>query len=114
MNVFSALDDSPVARQARYQAANCLRLPFKPRLALKLKGGTNRGDFPKLHFLYRPRTDDANLQRISLRFPRSEFIEQGHFRTICTRVQFAAASGSTVSDASIATETAFKPRPARI
>ncbi len=31
--------------------------------------------------------------RDALRFPRSEFIEQGHIRTICTRVQFAAGQG---------------------
>ena len=35
----------------------------------------------------------ANLKRLALTFPDSEFIEQGHFRTICTRVQFAAGAG---------------------
>ena len=35
----------------------------------------------------------ANLGRLALTFPSSEFIEQGHFRTICTRVQFAAGQG---------------------
>ena len=35
----------------------------------------------------------ANLSRLALTFPDSEFIEQGHFRTICTRVQFAAGGG---------------------
>jgi hypothetical protein len=90
---FSSLDDSPVTRTAPFQAANCAALAFKPNLSLRLKGGTKRGDFPKLHLVYRPRRGDANLQRLSLRFPRSEFIEQGHFRTICTRVQFAAGAG---------------------
>jgi hypothetical protein len=93
-NPFSSLDDSPVARKARFQAASCQSLGFKPRLNLKLKGGTRRGAFPALRLLYRPRQGDANLSSLSLRFPRSEFIEQGHFRTICTRVQFAAGAGN--------------------
>ena len=37
--------------------------------------------------------NQANLSRLALTFPSSEFIEQGHFRTICTRVQFAAGPG---------------------
>ena len=76
-----------------YSAVNCAALGFKPRLGLKLKGGTRRGAFPALRLVYRPRAGDANLKHLSLRFPKSEFIEQGHFRTICTRVQFAAGQG---------------------
>ena len=93
-NLFSSIDDSPVARQDRYQAASCASLGFKPGLSLKLNGGTKRGDFPKFRLTYRPRSGNANLQKLSLRFPHSEFIEQGHFRTICTRVQFAAGGGN--------------------
>ena len=78
---------------APFAAVNCAALGFKPRLGLKLRGGTKRGSFPALHLVYRPRAGDANLKHLSLRFPRSEFIEQGHFRTICTRVQFAAGAG---------------------
>ena len=78
---------------APFAAVNCAALGFKPRLGLKLRGGTKRGSFPALHLVYRPRPGDANLKHLSLRFPKSEFIEQGHFRTICTRVQFAAGEG---------------------
>ena len=85
--------DSPVQRSDRYQAAGCRALAFKPRISLRLKGGVHRGDFPALHVVVRPRSRNANLARLALRFPRSEFIEQGHFRTICTRVQFGAAAG---------------------
>ncbi|MGC1851175.1 MAG: hypothetical protein WA687_01900, partial [Solirubrobacterales bacterium] len=89
-NAFSLSDDSPAKRQARYQAADCSRLGFKPSLSLKLKGGTKRGDHPKLRSVYKPRPGDANLEDLVLRFPRSAFLDQGHIRTICTRVQFAA------------------------
>jgi hypothetical protein len=89
-NPFSLLDDAPVARSARYQAASCEGLGFKPRLGLKLRGGTKRGAHPALRGAFRPGPGDANLQGLRLRFPRSTFLDQGHIRTICTRVQFAA------------------------
>ncbi len=75
----------------RFQVGGCKGLDFEPKIALKLKGGTKRGAFPKLKATYTPRPEgEANLKGMVLRFPRSEFVEQGHFRTICTRVQFAA------------------------
>jgi hypothetical protein len=91
---FSTADDAPAQKSARFQAASCQSLGFKPRLGLSLRGATHRGAFPALRLVYRPRPADANLSRLALRFPRSEFIEQGHFRTICTRVQFAAGEGN--------------------
>jgi len=86
-------DDLPVPLFARYQAAGCGSLGFAPRLGLRLKGGTRRGAFPALRAVYVPRPGDANVRRLALRFPRSAFVEQGHIRTICTRVQFAAPPG---------------------
>ena len=87
------LPEHPVDLSSRFQAAGCASLGFEPKLGLKLKGGTKRGKFPALHAVYTPRPGDANLSRLALTFPNSEFIEQGHFRTICTRVQFAAGPG---------------------
>jgi hypothetical protein len=92
-NAFSSADDNPFALAARFQAADCANLAFKPNLKLKLKGGTKRGKFPALRGEYKPRPGDANLNGLVLRLPSSEFIEQGHFQTICTRVQYAAGAG---------------------
>lgn len=90
LDVFSPADDIAVNLSSRYQAANCLNLGFKPRLNLSLKGGTTRGGHPALKAVYKPRKGDANLEGLVVRLPRSAFLEQGHIRTICTRVQFAA------------------------
>jgi hypothetical protein len=87
---FSLADNAPVSRSARFQAADCARLGFKPRLGLRLKGGTKRGGHPSLRAVLRPRPGDANIERTVVRLPRSAFLDQGHIRTICTRVQFAA------------------------
>ncbi len=93
-NVFSSADDTAHSLSSRFQAADCRALGFKSKVGLTLKGGTRRGAFPALKLVYSPRPGkDANLERFSVRFPRSEFIEQGHIRTVCTRVQFAAGAG---------------------
>jgi hypothetical protein len=92
LDVFSAADDRPVSLGSRYQAANCANLGFRPKLSLALKGGTRRGGHPALIGTYRPRSQDANMSRMVLTLPRSAFLDQAHIRTICTRVQFAAAS----------------------
>ena len=92
LNVFDPSDDVPVDLSTRYQAANCLNLGFKPHLGLHLKGGTRRGNYPGLKAVYSPKKGDANIKGLVVRLPRSAFLEQGHIRTICTRVQFAAKS----------------------
>ncbi len=89
---FGDADDALRDLAARFQAASCGSLGFKPRLSLKLKGGTERGDNPALRGEYRPRPGDANLAGLVLRLPHSAFLDQAHIRTICTRVQFAAKS----------------------
>jgi len=86
----SAGDDEPVTVTSPFQAADCASLGFKPKLSLHLIGGTKRADFPKLRAVLQARPGDANLGKIQVTLPHSEFIEQGHFKTICTRVQFAA------------------------
>jgi hypothetical protein len=90
LDVFSPSDDRPADLSTRYQAANCLNLGFKPSLSLSLKGGTKRGGHPGLIANYTPRKGDANVKGLVVRLPRSAFLDQGHIRTICTRVQFAA------------------------
>ncbi len=93
-NVFSTLDDVPHGLDARFQAASCASLAFKPKLGLKLKGGTRRGAHPALRGVFSPQQGNANTKKLVLRLPHSAFLEQGHIRTICTRVQFNAGGGN--------------------
>ena len=89
------LADHPVDLASRYQAAGCASLGFKPKLGLRLKGGTRRGAHPALRAVVRPRPfKDANFSRAVVTLPHSAFLEQAHIRTICTRVQFAAGPGN--------------------
>ena len=75
---------------ARFQVGGCKSLPYKPKLTAKLFGPTHRGAHPRLESVFTAKAGEANTSKISLTLPKSEFIDQAHFRTICTRVQFAA------------------------
>jgi len=74
-----------------FQVGGCANLSFKPKLALRLKGGTQRTKHPALTAsLTFPKGGGANVARASVALPHSEFLDQSHIGTICTRVQFAA------------------------
>jgi hypothetical protein len=75
---------------SRFQVGECAGLGLKPKLSFRLFGGTHRGDFPGLKVVFKGRPADANIAGASVALPHSEFIEQAHFKTVCTRVQFAA------------------------
>lgn len=95
-----------------FAVAGCAALGFKPKLAFRLKGGTKRGDFPALTATLHARTGDANIAAAAVTLPHSEFLEQGHIRTVCTRVQFAAdqcPSGSIYGYARAVTPLLDKP-----
>jgi hypothetical protein len=75
-----------------FQVGGCNTLGFKPKLALRLKGGTKRGDHPALSAtLTYPKTGNyANVKVAQVTLPHSAFLDQAHIGTVCTRVQFAA------------------------
>jgi hypothetical protein len=74
----------------RFQLGECRRLGFRPKMTLRLKGGTRRGAHPQLTTRIFARPGDANIRRIQVSLPRSEFLENAHIRTVCTRPDFAA------------------------
>jgi hypothetical protein len=74
-----------------FQVGECAKLGFAPKLALKLKGGTKRNTNPALTAtLTYPKGNYANIAAAQVTLPHSEFLDQAHIRTVCTRVQFAA------------------------
>jgi hypothetical protein len=92
--VFSAQGTS-AGVSSPYQVGDCGQLPFKPKFSVRLKGGTGRNDYPALGAaLTFPEGPHANVKSVVVSLPHSEFVEQAHIRTICTRVQFAAGGGN--------------------
>jgi hypothetical protein len=75
---------------ARFQVGGCAALPFGPKLSARLFGPAHRGAHPRFRAVITAKPGEANIGRFVLTLPHSEFIDQAHFRTICTRVQFAA------------------------
>jgi hypothetical protein len=84
-------DDSTASVAKHFQLLNCLTLGFKPKLGIRLRGGSKRGDYPQLRATFAARGfGDSNLKRIDVTMPHSEFLAQNHIKTVCTRPQFDA------------------------
>ena len=73
-----------------FQVASCSDLAFAPKLSLRLKGKVRRGAHPSLRAVLKAKPGEANIARVSVALPHSEFLAQEHIKTICTRVQYAA------------------------
>ena len=74
--------------QNYFQVGNCDSLDFEPKLKAVVKGKVGRGGHPALTTTISQDTDGAaNLGKAVVTLPHSEFLDQEHIRTICTRVQ---------------------------
>jgi hypothetical protein len=84
-------DDSTVTVSRHFQLLNCLTLGFRPKLGLRLRGGSRRGAYPSLRATFAARgPQDANLKQIEVTMPHALFLAQEHIRTVCTMPQFEA------------------------
>jgi hypothetical protein len=88
---FTDPKDASASPADPFQAAFCSELAFKPKLSLKLSAAKH-GAFPALRAVYTPRPGDANIKSAQVTLPPTEFLEQRHIKTICTRAQSLAAS----------------------
>jgi len=90
----STQDDSAADLAQRFQAADCASLAFKPKLSLKLLGGTHRGGHPALRAtLLTGGSPQANISRTEVTLPTSEFLDQGHLNNVCSRALYSAGPG---------------------
>jgi hypothetical protein len=76
--------------ETHFQTANCGALTFSPKLKTTLRGATKRIGYPALKAVLTQDVGESNIRRAVVSLPHSEFLEQAHIGTICTRVQFAA------------------------
>jgi hypothetical protein len=90
--IASATGQSAV-RSEHFQVTGCDRLAFKPKLSLALKGSTKRAGHPALRATLKMPPGGANIAAASVALPHSEFLDQSHIGTVCTRVQYAAGEG---------------------
>ena len=105
------------SEQSRFQATDCAKLAFKPKLALRLSGKANRGAHPKLTAVLKMPRGGANLKRATITLPPSELIDSAHLQEPCTQAVFAEGStpgercppGSVIGSARLATPLLKKP-----
>jgi hypothetical protein len=108
----SSIEGATAHPSAPFKVGDCASLGFAPKLAFKVRGGTNRGDYQALTATLTTHKHEANISRVAVTLPHSEFLAQEHIRTICTRVQFAAKNcpeGSIYGFAKATTPLLGKP-----
>ncbi len=93
--------------QARFAAASCERLGFKPTLALQMSGQTKRTGNPALTATLKAPAGQANIASTTVILPKSAFIDQRHVNGPCTRVQFNA--DACPASSVLGTATAWSP-----
>lgn len=90
-STLAATSGAIASPSTRFQVTNCERLKFAPKLGLRLYGAPpRRGANPALQATVTAGQGEANIGRASVVLPATELLEQGHIKTVCTRVQFGA------------------------
>jgi hypothetical protein len=74
--------------QTPFQATNCARLGYSPKLKMSFKGPTRRSGNPAVSATLTQPPNQANTAAATVILPSSEFIDQSHINNPCTRVQF--------------------------
>jgi uncharacterized repeat protein (TIGR01451 family) len=92
----TAKTTSPTGQSAnldnRFQVGGCQKLGFKPKFSISLKGATKRSGHPALKaVLTMPKKGNfANIAKVQVSLPHSEFLDQSHIGTVCTQAQLAS------------------------
>lgn len=81
----------------RFQVGGCRGLAFTPRLTLAFSGGMARRAHPALKAVLTQPKEQANIDRVSVMLPASEFIDNAHIGSPCTLVKFAAKECPPIS-----------------
>jgi hypothetical protein len=81
---------SSFAVSSPFKVNGCENLDFKPKLFMRIFGGTRRAKSPKLRAVLVAREGDANIGRAAVKLPKPLILEQASLANVCTRVQFAA------------------------
>jgi hypothetical protein len=100
-------DDTTASVTNLFQPFDCSARPFAPKLSFQLRGKSNRGAHPSLRAVLKARPQDADVKRVVVTMPHTEFLAQDHIRDVCTQVQFAA--GRCPADSAYGHAIAYTP-----
>jgi hypothetical protein len=88
----SAANGQVAEPKAPFQAADCAKLAYRPKLRLSFKGSTKRTGNPAVRAVLTQPPGQANTASATVILPPSEFIDNAHINNPCTRVQFNAGA----------------------
>jgi hypothetical protein len=86
----TSLPGQSLALRDLFQVGECDKLGFAPKVDLRLLGKTGRRAHSGLRAVLKMPKSGANIARIAVTMPPTEFLDTEHIRGICTRQQFAA------------------------
>lgn len=100
-----------------FQATNCAKLAYKPKLKLSFSGQTYRTGNPAIKAVLTQKPHQANTKAAVVTLPVGAFIDNAHIGTPCTRVQFDAhkcPKGSILGTAKAVTPLLSKPLTGKV
>jgi len=86
----TAINGAVAEPQDGFQATNCAKLAYTPKLKLFFHGSTKRTGNPAIKAVLTQKPHQANTKAAVVLLPQSQFIDNAHISTPCTRVQFDA------------------------
>lgn len=86
----TAVNGATAEPSTPFQATNCAKLAYRPKLRLIFAGDTKRTGNPAITAILRQRPRQANNRAASVVLPSGLFIDNSHINNPCTRVQFDA------------------------
>jgi hypothetical protein len=112
-----ASDGATASPVDSFQATNCTKLSYQPKLKLAFRGSTKRVGHPAVKAVLTQKPHQANTKSATVILPSNEFIDQAHLGNPCTRVQFEAGTcpkGSVLGTAEVVTPLLAKPLKGRV
>jgi hypothetical protein len=91
-STITAVQGQSAHPRSPFQATNCAKLAFAPKLSLALKGAMGRTGNPSVTALLTQGPGQAGIAQATTILPPSEFIDNTHINNPCTRVQFNAGA----------------------
>jgi hypothetical protein len=85
-----AANDATAEPFDAFQATDCARLRYAPKLKLVFRGQTKRTGNPAIKAVLTQKPRQANTKAAVVLLPQGQFIDNAHISTPCTRVQFDA------------------------
>jgi hypothetical protein len=84
----TAANGASAEPKAPFQATNCAKLPYSPKLKIRFAGSTKRTGNPAISATLTQKPHQANTKAAVVLLPAGEFIDNAHINNPCTRVQF--------------------------